>query len=172
MFCISCLGIWWHHDIWISKKLKVDYLKYKKKFKAFEKKKETKSFWSEIKNIFFLLQKCSLLDIQNKLVTIQHTQPLKMNGLKRLCLKRIMKIYVNPLLLSVVFLYTIRNIKTSEYNWLALKSNKLKKRLKKTEKYVVKDFLYNHCLFIADGFFQVVFLFFSSLDLLTTAYCW
>ena len=42
-----------------------------------------------------------------------------MNGLKGLCLKRIMKIYVNTLLLSVVFLYTIRNKKTSEYNWLS-----------------------------------------------------
>ena len=41
-----------------------------------------------------------------------------------------------------------------------MKSNKLKKRLKKTEKYIVKDFLCNNCLFIADYFFHVVFLLF------------
>ena len=40
MFRVSCLGIWWRHDIWISKKLKFDYLK------------KEKSFRSEIKNIF------------------------------------------------------------------------------------------------------------------------
>ena len=27
MFRVSCLGIWWHHDIWISEKWKFDYLK-------------------------------------------------------------------------------------------------------------------------------------------------
>ena len=42
MFRVSCLGIWWRHDIWISKKLKLDYLK------------NEKSFWSEI-NFFFLV---------------------------------------------------------------------------------------------------------------------
>ena len=36
----SFLGTWWCHDIWISEKLKFDYLKNKK------------SFWSELKNIF------------------------------------------------------------------------------------------------------------------------
>ena len=43
MFCVLCLGIWWRHDIWISKMLEVDYLKNKK------------SFRSEIKSIFFLV---------------------------------------------------------------------------------------------------------------------
>ena len=42
--CVSCLGIWWRHDIWISEKLKSDYLK------------NEKSFWSEIKNIFSYLR--------------------------------------------------------------------------------------------------------------------
>ena len=40
VFRVSCLRIWWHHDIWISKMLKIDYLKNKK------------SFRSEIKSIF------------------------------------------------------------------------------------------------------------------------
>ena len=40
MFHVSCLGIWWRHDIWISKMLKVNYLK------------NEKSFQSEIKSIF------------------------------------------------------------------------------------------------------------------------
>ena len=40
MFPVSCLGIWWRHDIWISEKLKFDYLK------------NEKSFRSEVKNIF------------------------------------------------------------------------------------------------------------------------
>ena len=40
MFRFSCLGIWWHHNIWIHEKLKFDYLK------------NEKSFRSEIKNIF------------------------------------------------------------------------------------------------------------------------
>ena len=26
VFRVSCLGIWWRHDIWISEKLKSDYL--------------------------------------------------------------------------------------------------------------------------------------------------
>ena len=44
-----------------------------------------------------------------------------MKGLKRLFLKRIMKTHVKPLLPSVVFLYTIRNIKHQEkqYNWFS-----------------------------------------------------
>ena len=32
MLRVSCLGIWWRHDIWISKTLKVDYLKNEKVF--------------------------------------------------------------------------------------------------------------------------------------------
>ena len=40
VFPVSWLGISWRHGIWISEKLKLDYLKNKK------------SFWSEIKNIF------------------------------------------------------------------------------------------------------------------------
>ena len=38
MFHISCLGIWWHHDIWISEKLKFDYLKNEKSFRGEIKK--------------------------------------------------------------------------------------------------------------------------------------
>ena len=30
MFCVSCLGIWWPHYIWISENLKFDYLKNEK----------------------------------------------------------------------------------------------------------------------------------------------
>ena len=33
-FNISCLAISWRHDIWISKKLKYDYLKNKKSFRS------------------------------------------------------------------------------------------------------------------------------------------
>ena len=40
MFRVSCLGVWWRHDIWISENLKFDYLKNKR------------SFRSKIKNIF------------------------------------------------------------------------------------------------------------------------
>ena len=47
MFCVSCLCIWWRHDIWITEKLKFDYLR------------NEKSFWSEIKN-FSLLRKWKL----------------------------------------------------------------------------------------------------------------
>ena len=39
-----------------------------------------------------------------------------MNGLKILCLKRVTKDYVNPLLPGVIFLYSL---KTSEYNWFS-----------------------------------------------------
>ena len=39
LFRVSCLGIWWRHDTWISENLKFDYLK------------NEKSFQSEIKNI-------------------------------------------------------------------------------------------------------------------------
>ena len=42
MFRASCLGIWWRHDIWISKMLKSDYLK------------NAKSFRREIKSIFLV----------------------------------------------------------------------------------------------------------------------
>ena len=44
VFRVSCLAIWWRHDIWIPEKLKFDYLKNKR------------SFRSEIKNIFLVLQ--------------------------------------------------------------------------------------------------------------------
>ena len=30
LFLVSCLGIWWRHKIWISERLKSDYLKNKK----------------------------------------------------------------------------------------------------------------------------------------------
>ena len=40
VFRISCLGIWWRHDIGISKMLKFDY------------HKSEKSFQSKIKGIF------------------------------------------------------------------------------------------------------------------------
>ena len=40
VFCVSCLGIWWRHDVLISEKLKFDYSKTKKKL------------WNEAKNIF------------------------------------------------------------------------------------------------------------------------
>ena len=40
VFRVSCLGIWWHHDIWLSENLEFDYLK------------NEKSFRSEIKHIF------------------------------------------------------------------------------------------------------------------------
>ena len=40
VFHVSCLGIWWRHDVWISKMLKIDYLN------------NEKSFQSEIKSIF------------------------------------------------------------------------------------------------------------------------
>ena len=52
MFRVSWLGIWWRHGIWISKKLKFDYLK------------NEKSFRSEIKKHYCLAHKCSLIDIQ------------------------------------------------------------------------------------------------------------
>ena len=44
MFRVSCFDIWWRHNIWISEKLKFDYLK------------NEKSFWSEIRNIFLYSQ--------------------------------------------------------------------------------------------------------------------
>ena len=44
--------------IWISDKLKSDYLKNKK------------SFQSKINKHFFLFKKCSFLDIENKLVNM------------------------------------------------------------------------------------------------------
>ena len=28
VFCVSYLGIWWRHDIWISEKLKFDFIKF------------------------------------------------------------------------------------------------------------------------------------------------
>ena len=40
MLHVSCLGIGWRHDIWISEKLKFDY------------PKDETSFQSEIKNVF------------------------------------------------------------------------------------------------------------------------
>ena len=33
-FRVSCLGIWWRHDIWISQNLKFDYLKNEKSFRS------------------------------------------------------------------------------------------------------------------------------------------
>ena len=38
------LGIWWHHKIWMSKVLNFDFLE------------NGKRFWSQIKNIFLVLQ--------------------------------------------------------------------------------------------------------------------
>ena len=40
MFRVSCLGIWWRHDIWVSQMFQFDYFK------------NQKSFRSEIKSIF------------------------------------------------------------------------------------------------------------------------
>ena len=46
-FRVSCLGIWWRHDIWILEKLKFDYLK------------NEKSFRREIKKFFLVSQMLS-----------------------------------------------------------------------------------------------------------------
>ena len=40
MFHVSYLGIWWHHEIWISKELRFNYVK------------NENSFGSEIKSVF------------------------------------------------------------------------------------------------------------------------
>ena len=34
VFHVSCLGIWWCHNIWITVKLKFDYLKNEKSFES------------------------------------------------------------------------------------------------------------------------------------------
>ena len=34
MCCVSCLGVWWRHNIWISEKLKFDSLKNEKSFRS------------------------------------------------------------------------------------------------------------------------------------------
>ena len=47
VFCVSCLGIWWLHDFWISENLTFDYLKNEKRFR------------NETKNIF-PCKKCKL----------------------------------------------------------------------------------------------------------------
>ena len=57
MFRVSCLGIWWRHDIWISEKLESDYLK------------NEKSFWSEIKNTFLV----------SKVLPFRHTKQTNEN---------------------------------------------------------------------------------------------
>ena len=51
--------------IWMSEKLKFHYLK------------NEKSFWNEIKDIFYMFHRCSLLDIKHKLAKILRTQPSK-----------------------------------------------------------------------------------------------
>ena len=48
MFCVSYLGIWWRHDIWISEKLKFDYLKNEKSFQS-----EVKSIFPSFKSALF-----------------------------------------------------------------------------------------------------------------------
>ena len=55
VFRVSCLGIWWRHDIWISKTLKVDYLK------------NEKSFWGEA---FFLV---------SQVLSFRHTKQTSKN---------------------------------------------------------------------------------------------
>ena len=51
LFGVSCLGIWWRHNIWISEKLKFDYL-----INAFDGKWKCFSFF----------RKCSPLDIKKQ----------------------------------------------------------------------------------------------------------
>ena len=57
MFCVSCSGIWWCYEVWISEMLKSDYLK------------NEKSFQSEIKNIFLV----------SKVLSFRHTKPTSKN---------------------------------------------------------------------------------------------
>ena len=50
IYSVKCVSnfmfrIWWHHDIWISKNLKSDYLKNEKRF------------WNEMKTLIFFLKK-------------------------------------------------------------------------------------------------------------------
>ena len=65
MLVILYLGTWWHHNIWVFEKLKIDYLKNKNNFRH------------EIKKHFSLHHKCSLFDLQNRLAKISWTQALK-----------------------------------------------------------------------------------------------
>ena len=64
-----------------------------------------------IQYLFFLISKLfGTIGIKFKKL-----KELKMNALKRLSLRRVVKNYANPLLPSFVFLYT--PLKTSEYDW-------------------------------------------------------
>ena len=51
VFPVSCLGIWWRHDIWTSENLKFDYLK------------NEENFWGEVKKTIFPCFASALLNI-------------------------------------------------------------------------------------------------------------
>ena len=48
VFRVSCVGIWWRHDIRIPEKLKFDYLEKEKSFQS-----EIKTFFLVFKMLFF-----------------------------------------------------------------------------------------------------------------------
>ena len=62
VFGVSCLVIWWGRNIWISEKLKFDYLKNEKKPLKWNKKQQN----NKTKH-FFLFHNCLPLDLQNRL---------------------------------------------------------------------------------------------------------
>ena len=65
MFRLSCLRIWWSHDIWISEKLKSDFLKIEKSYRS-EIKKKFFLISKVLSRHFFLFQKCSFRHTKNE----------------------------------------------------------------------------------------------------------
>ena len=66
MFCVSCLGIWWLHDIWIPEKLK------------FEKSQDWKVWLKWNEKYVSLLYKCSFTEFKIRLAEMYRTQPFKL----------------------------------------------------------------------------------------------
>ena len=113
MFCVSCLSILWRHDIWISEKVKFDYLYIKK------------SFQNEIKKHFSLFLKCSFLDIQKKLAKKLGMQPFKIffdfSGARSVCCSVcFFYLLVSFLFVEEFFEDTFVNVfkRHSHVNWL------------------------------------------------------
>ena len=78
MFCVSCLGVWWRHDIWISEKNKIWLSQDQKEISRWNKKR------------YSLFHKCCLLNIKN--------------GLAKICLKLDGMVIISRKVTTIIFL--------------------------------------------------------------------
>ena len=103
MFRVSCLGIWWRHDIWISENLKLDYLENKK------------NFWSEKKKHFSLFHKSPFRYTKQANKNAQPLKKFHRQVFTASCLLKSSGKIIHSKILNIGNCFFVRNLRKRKY---------------------------------------------------------